>query len=104
MSVRIAFSGGFDPVHPGHISMFESARYNIFINLPKLYSICQIVILNSDDWLLRKKGKYFMPFDDRKYILSRLEMIDEVIPVNDSDDTVCEALERIKPDYFVNGS
>lgn len=89
----VAISGGFDPVHSGHINLIKSAaKYG------KL-----IVILNSDEWLVRKKGYAFMRWAERARILMGLEHVWQVSSVDDSDGTVCEALERIKPDYFANG-
>jgi D-beta-D-heptose 7-phosphate kinase/D-beta-D-heptose 1-phosphate adenosyltransferase len=87
----IVISGGFDPIHPGHIAMIESAAK---------YGEVHIVV-NSDDWLIRKKGFYFQPFADRKKILEAYTP--HVHEVDDTDGTVCEALRRIKPDYFGNG-
>ncbi len=88
---RIAISGGFDPIHPGHIAMIESAQEYGEVH----------IILNSDDWLVRKKGFFFQPWIDRKKILEAYTP--HVHTVDDSDGTVCEALCRIKPDYFGNG-
>ena len=89
----IALSGGFDPVHIGHIQMIQDAcRYGKVI-----------VILNSDNWLEKKKGYSFMSFEERKYILSEMKSVYEVESVDDSDGTVCEALDRIRPNYFGNG-
>jgi len=62
-----------------------------------------IVILNSDEWLKRKKGYVFMPFEERKYLLQQIKGVHGVTNVNDIDGTVCEALRRIKPDLFGNG-
>jgi glycerol-3-phosphate cytidylyltransferase-like family protein len=62
-----------------------------------------IVILNSDDWLLRKKGYKFMCWEERAEILQSIKGVVAVEKVDDSDGTVCEALKRIKPDYFGNG-
>jgi D-beta-D-heptose 7-phosphate kinase/D-beta-D-heptose 1-phosphate adenosyltransferase len=62
-----------------------------------------IVILNSDEWLTRKKGYVFMPFEERKEILLGFRYVGAVSLVDDSDDTVCEALRRIHPDVFANG-
>ncbi|HMO77689.1 MAG TPA: adenylyltransferase/cytidyltransferase family protein [Candidatus Paceibacterota bacterium] len=87
----IVISGGFDPIHPGHIAMIESARE---------YGDVHIVV-NSDDWLVRKKGFFFQPWTDRKKILEAYTP--HVHAVDDTDGTVCEALRRIKPDYFGNG-
>jgi len=88
---RIAISGGFDPIHPGHIAMIEDAMKYGEVH----------VIVNSDDWLIRKKGFFFQPFTDRKKIIEAYTP--HVHAVDDADGTVCEALRRIQPDYFGNG-
>ena len=89
----IVLSGGFDPIHAGHIKMIQDAT---------LYGEVTIV-LNSDDWLKRKKGYVFMPFTSRSYLLRHIKGVKEVFAVDDSDNTVCEALRRINPDMFGNG-
>jgi len=89
----IALSGGFDPLNFGHIKMLQGA-----IHFGKV-----VVILNSDEWLVRKKGFCLMPWHERKEILLALKFVHDVVPVDDSDDTVCEALTRIKPNVFGNG-
>tara|TARA_A100001515_G_scaffold135614_1_gene126698 strand:+ start:285 stop:812 length:528 start_codon:yes stop_codon:yes gene_type:complete len=89
----VCVSGGFDPVHIGHLRMIQEASK--FGNV--------IVIVNSDDWLMRKKGYIFMPFNERCEILEGFTATSSTISVDDSDNTVCEALRRIKPDYFANG-
>lgn len=89
----IAVSGGFDPIHVGHIDLIHKAS--------KLGKV--IVILNSDQWLVNKKGYAFMPFEERKQILLALRDVHNVVEVDDADGTVCEALIRWKPDYFGNG-
>ena len=89
----IAISGGFDPVHKGHVQMIEEAS--------KVGPV--MVILNSDEWLVRKKGYVFMPWDERAYILGNIKGVHIVAQVDDSDGTVCEALRRMKPDAFANG-
>ena len=89
----IAVSGGFDPVHKGHIKMIEEAS--------KIGPVMGIV--NSDDWLMRKKGFVFMPWEERAYIMGNIKGVRIVTQVNDSDGTVCEALRRMKPDAFANG-
>ena len=87
----IVISGGFDPIHPGHIAMIEdAAKYG------KVH-----IVANSDAWLIRKKGFFFQPFVDRKKILEAYTP--HVHEVDDADGTVCEALRRIKPDMFGNG-
>ena len=89
----VAVSGGFDPIHKGHVQMIrEAAEYGQVI-----------VILNSDDWLIRKKGYKFMSFDERAYIAGSIKGVIVVTNVKDDDGTVCEALKRFKPDYFANG-
>ena len=89
----VCVSGGFDPVHIGHLRMIQEASK--FGNV--------IVIVNSDDWLMRKKGYIFMPFEERCEILEGFTATSSTTYVDDSDNTVCEALRRIKPDYFANG-
>ena len=89
----IAVSGGFDPVHIGHIRMIRDAsRYGDVM-----------VIINSDDWLKRKKGYVFMPWKERAEIIGNIKGVSLVVAVNDEDGTVCEALRRHKPDAFANG-
>jgi len=89
----IAVSGGFDPIHKGHIQMIrEASEYGNVI-----------VILNSDEWLIRKKGYKFMSFEERAYIAGSIKGVTMVTTVDDSDNTVCSALRRFKPDYFANG-
>lgn len=88
--MKIAVSGGFDPVHIGHVRMFEEAK--------KLGDLQ--IYLNSDDFLIEKKGKAFMPYKEREEIL---EAWGEVLPVIDADQTVCESLKLYKPDIFANG-
>ncbi len=87
----IAISGGFDPIHPGHIAMIEAAAEYGEVH----------IILNSDNWLVRKKGFFFQPWLDRKKILEAYTP--HIHVVDDTDGTVCEALRRLKPDMFGNG-
>ena len=89
----ITLSGGFDPVHIGHLRMMQEA--STFGRV--------IIILNSDEWLISKKGYMFMTYDERKEILKGFSCVSEVVSVDDSDSTVCEAIERLRPDYFGNG-
>jgi cytidyltransferase-like protein len=90
---RILVSGGFDPIHVGHIRLIQAAA--------KLGSV--IVAVNSDAWLRRKKGYIFMPFEQRCEVIQALKGVSAVTYVEDDDGTVCEALERLKPDMFGNG-
>ena len=89
----VMVSGGFDPVHAGHIRMIRDAASHGDV----------IVIANSDDWLFRKKGFVFMTFDQRAEILNAIKGVILVDSVDDTDGTVCEAIRRLKPDFFANG-
>tara|TARA_B100000212_G_scaffold313538_1_gene266511 strand:+ start:103 stop:534 length:432 start_codon:yes stop_codon:yes gene_type:complete len=89
----IAVSGGFDPVHIGHVRMIRDAsRYGDVM-----------VIINSDEWLQRKKGYVFMPYEERAEIMGNLKGVTMITSVDDSDGTVCQALRRHRPDAFANG-
>ena len=90
---RVCISGGFDPLHVGHIRLIQAAGHygQLFI------------ILNSDGWLLRKKGYVFMPWAERSEILKELYSVYGVRSVDDTDGTVCEALRWLRPDIFCNG-
>jgi len=89
----IMVSGGFDPVHKGHIKMIrESSEYGEVI-----------VALNSDEWLIRKKGYTFMKWEERAFILSNIKGVKKVISFNDDDGSACDALQTFMPDYFANG-
>tara|TARA_B100000700_G_scaffold330703_1_gene458446 strand:- start:15743 stop:16168 length:426 start_codon:yes stop_codon:yes gene_type:complete len=94
---KIALSGGFDPVHVGHVRMIQSAA-----------DVGDVVIIaNSDDWLQRKKGYIFMPWSERAEILSAFKGVVAVIQGKDDDDSVCESIADLKNtmdiDYFGNG-
>jgi len=89
----VMVSGGMDPIHFGHVRMIqEAAKYGDVI-----------VVLNSDKWLFRKKGFVFMNYDQRAEIANAIKGVTVVSKVDDKDNTVCEAIERLKPDYFANG-
>ncbi len=94
----VAVSGGFDPVHVGHIRLFKEAK--------KLGDKLT-VILNNDNWLKKKKGRVFMPQEERKEIIEALGCVDDVIITahgkNSEDMSVCGELKEIKPDIFANG-
>jgi len=83
-------SGGFDPVHVGHIELFERAK-------DMADDLC--VIVNDDAFLERKKGKPFMPLDERLKIIESLKPVDMVVESADQDDTVCNTLEWIRALY-----
>lgn len=84
LSKLVVLSGGFDPVHEGHISMFRDAK--------EKYGYV-VVGLNSDEWLTRKKGKPFMPFYTRKEIISSFKYVDEVVAFDDADNTAISLLK-----------
>ena len=86
MSKVVLVTGGFDPLHSGHIAYFKAAR-ELGDHL--------IVGVNSDAWLERKKGKAFMPLEERAAIIKELECVDEVIGFNDDDDTACAAIYTV---------
>jgi D-beta-D-heptose 7-phosphate kinase/D-beta-D-heptose 1-phosphate adenosyltransferase len=78
-------TGGFDPLHVGHID---------YLNAAATLGDRLIVGINSDEWLIRKKGAAFMPRKDRADIIRALRVVDTVMFFNDSDDTACHAIER----------
>ncbi|MHA2052119.1 MAG: adenylyltransferase/cytidyltransferase family protein [Candidatus Hodarchaeales archaeon] len=89
----VMVSGGFDPVHVGHVRMIrEAAEWGDVI-----------VVINSDDWLKRKKGYVFMPWEERAEIMGNIKGVKVVTNVDDSDGTVCNALRHHKPSAFANG-
>ncbi|MDP3881068.1 MAG: adenylyltransferase/cytidyltransferase family protein [bacterium] len=93
----LAVSGGFDPIHVGHLNMFEQAKELVGP------SGRLIVFVNSDDFLIKKKGRQFMPLEDRMRLISAMKIVDEVFAVVDKDQSVCETLRKYKPDIFANG-
>jgi len=86
MSKVVLVTGGFDPLHSGHIEYFKAAR-ELGDHL--------VVGLNSDDWLIRKKGRPFMSFNERAAIIKELACVDEVIGFNDADDTANHAIMQV---------
>lgn len=94
----VMVSGGFDPVHIGHVRMFNEAK--------KLGDEL-VVYINNDHWLRKKKGYVFMPEHERKEIIEAFEAVDKVIisshVENTEDMSVCMGLIAIKPHIFANG-
>ena len=90
----VAVSGGFDPVHRGHIRYFKAAA--------KLGTRL-VVFLNSDEWLVKKKGYCFMKWEERREVLTAIRWVAEVLPVDDADGTVAAAIRRYRPQIFANG-
>jgi D-beta-D-heptose 7-phosphate kinase/D-beta-D-heptose 1-phosphate adenosyltransferase len=100
MTKIVLVTGGFDPLHSGHIKYFrDAAKLG-----DKLY-----VGLNSDKWLANKKGKPFLPSDERMTVVKALSMVTDVITFNDNDGTACDAIKQLLDKYpndsiiFANG-
>ena len=100
MKKIVLITGGFDPVHSGHISYIQSAK--------KLGDLL-IVGVNSDEWLTRKKKRHFMPLIERANIIRNIKGVDFVIDFNDNDDTAKHAIWMVRQSYptdqiiFANG-
>jgi cytidyltransferase-like protein len=100
MKTIVVVSGGFDPVHSGHIRLIKEAR---------LLGDTLIVGINSDEWLARKKGRAFMPWQERLCVLNNLKPVDEVYTFDDDDGTACHLLHQVRAHYpdariiFANG-
>jgi len=92
--ITVAVSGGFDPVHIGHIRSVTEAK--------KLGDEL-VVILTRDDQLIRKKGYCFIPYDERKEIMESIVGVDRVVPNIDDDITSNKSLEYYRPDIFAKG-
>jgi len=93
--IVVAVSGGFDPVHIGHVHLFRDAR---------ALGDKLLVILNDDEWLKRKKGYVFMPQHERQELLGHIRWVDEVV-LREPRETydVCHMLERLEIHIFANG-
>ena len=99
MNNIILVSGGFDPIHSGHIALIqEAAEFGDVV-----------VLLNSDNWLQEKKGKEFLPFEEREIIMKSIKKVIDVISFDDSDKTCLDGIKKALlkyPDYkikFANG-
>ena len=92
----VCVSGYFDPLHVGHIEYFKFSK--------KIGSKL-LVIVNNDNQAILKKGKYFMPLEERVKIIKELRCVDYVVSSIDSDRTVCKTIEVLdpRPKYFCNG-
>ena len=93
MSKIVMVSGGYDPLHVGHLRQINHAK-----TLGQV-----VVVLNSDEWLMRKKGYVFMPFEERKWIMYSLRNVTLVVGQVGNGDTMAESLRLLKPDYFCKG-
>ena len=100
MKKIVLITGGFDPLHSGHIAYFKAA---------KTLGDMLIVGLNSDDWLVRKKGAAFMPWNERLCIINNLSMVDEVYTFDDDDGSAKHFIQQARAHYpnaeliFANG-
>jgi D-beta-D-heptose 7-phosphate kinase/D-beta-D-heptose 1-phosphate adenosyltransferase len=98
MPTTVVVSGGFDPIHIGHIEMMQEA---------KALGDKLIVIVNNDNWLVAKKGFAFMPEQERLAIVKSIKHVDEAVLTghekNPTDMSVCKELEELKPGIFANG-
>lgn len=96
----VLVNGGFDPLHSGHIAYFKAAR---------ALGDMLIVGINSDEWLERKKGRAFMPWNERLCIINNLSMVDEVYTFDDADDSARHFIQQARAHYpdskiiFANG-
>ena len=95
----VVVSGGFDPIHSGHIKLIKEAAKHGEV----------VVLLNSDLWLQKKKGKEFLPFIERSTIMNELKNVIDVIEFDDGDKTCIDGLKKVKNKYsesiikFANG-
>lgn len=96
----VMVTGGFDPIHSGHLSYFKAAR---------ALGDMLIVGLNSDEWLERKKGRAFMPWNERLCVINNLSMVDEVYTFDDEDSSARAFISQVQAHYpdaelvFANG-
>lgn len=100
MNSIVLVSGGFDPIHCGHIEYFKSAR---------MFGSMLYVGVNSDEWLIRKKGNFFMPFKERIEIVKSIKYVDRAIGFNDDDNSAADFIRLMRKSYpdslliFANG-
>ena len=99
MDEIVVVSGGFDPIHSGHIKLIREASEHGNV----------IVLLNSDKWLQNKKGMEFLSFEERQIIMKELKNVIDVLGFDDSDKTCIDGLRKVKEKYpgcrikFANG-
>ena len=99
-------SGGFDPIHIGHVRCLQATVHrarNKDIHPWEMTGLV-VVVVNADSFLIRKKGYAFMPLQERMEIIDAIDGVDYVVPwETDGDQTVCGAIDILKPDYFTKG-
>ena len=93
MKKIVLVTGGFDPLHSGHIAYFKAAR---------TLGDQLIVGLNSDEWLERKKGRAFMPWNERLCVINNLAMVDEVYTFDDGDGSARHFIQQVKAHLFIS--
>ena len=96
--IVVTVSGGFDPIHPGHVRLFQEA---------KKLGTKLVVLLNNDNWLKKKKTHVFMPQEERKDVIKSIQWVDDVVLTSHGhspqDMSVSAELMKLKPDIFANG-
>ena len=99
-------SGGFDPIHVGHVRCIKGTvqrARNKDIHPWEMKGLV-VIVVNADSFLIRKKGYAFMPVDERMEIINSMDGVDFVVPwETDGDQTVCGAIEILKPGFFTKG-
>ena len=89
---KVLVSGGFDPIHSGHIKLIkEASKYGDVI-----------ILLNSDKWLQNKKGKEFLPFNEREIILNSIKNVVDVLPCGNKDKTCIDGIKLAISKYNKN--
>ena len=99
-------SGGFDPLHIGHVRCIRAT--SVLAQNPDIHpwnlTGLVVVVVNADSFLIRKKGYAFMPLEERMEIIDSIAGVDYVVPwETDGDQTVCKAIEILRPNYFTKG-
>ncbi len=95
LTIVVGTGGGFDPLHIGHLHLLQEAK--------KLGDHLQ-VWLTTDEWLIRKKGYYLVPYDHRKAVLESLRFVDEVVvQIDDGTQNCAASIKAYRPDILAKG-